>query len=104
MKFDISQWEWIEDSGHAWLKVTESEVYSSRYRPTEFSYRDAGCAYLEEDLDACEFIAAVHATLGKPVDDYWVKWYKTLKIPERYIDGFCFVRNLPRYKPVKSNT
>ena len=99
MEFNIGQWEWIEDSGHAWLKVTEGEVRSSGYRPTEFSYRDAGYAYLEEDLDACEFLAAVHAMLGKPVDDYWVKWYKTLKIPERYIDGFCFVRQLPRFKP-----
>lgn len=105
MDINTSEWIYIEDSGHAWLKVREEYVRFSGYYPTEFSFRDGGYAYLEEDLDALEFLTAIHnKLLDRPKDETMVQWYRTLNVPTKYIDGRCSVRELPRYKPVKSDT
>lgn len=105
MNIDTSEWKYIEDSAHAWLVVKEERVRLSGYNPTEFSFRCAGYAYLEEDLDAPEFLRAIHSKLpDRPKDEAMVQWYRTLNVPTEYIDGMCYVRELPRYKPVKSNT
>ena len=105
MDINTSEWIYIEDSGHAWLKVKEEYVRFSGYHPTEFSFRSAGYAYLEEDLDAPEFLTAIHnKLLDSPKDETMAQWYRTLNVRTEYMDGSCFVRGLPRYKPVKTNT
>ena len=52
---------WIEDPGHAWLRVKIEEVKESKADISSYSYisRDTGMAYLEEDCDAPAFLRAV---------------------------------------------
>jgi hypothetical protein len=53
---------WIEDPGHAWLRVPKWWVDFIEYKPTEFSYINdtSTVAYLEEDCDGPGFLEAVY--------------------------------------------
>lgn len=65
---------WICDPGHCWLVVPLADVEASGYRPTPFSYIASGWAYLEEDLDAPEFLKATgdpSPTLRVNVRTHW---------------------------------
>ena len=47
------------DPGHAWLKVPVAEVEDAGIAVSRYSYRNAGYAYLEEDVDAVRFLNAL---------------------------------------------
>lgn len=49
----------ISDPGHGWLVVPLADVQASGYEPTEFSFIKGTTAYLEEDVDASGFLAAI---------------------------------------------
>ena len=70
----------ISDSAHGWLEVPTVDVAAAGVTPSRYSYIDAtnGMTYLEEDCDATAYIT--HALAFKDV----------------YIDGECWVRDLPR--------
>lgn len=78
----------IEDSGHSWLLVPMDYLRAlgieSKISP--YSYRSGDLAYLEEDCDYPLFETAADNA----------GW--ELSIDERFIDGLCFVRDLPQYR------
>lgn len=82
---------WIEDPGHSWLCVPKKEVVESGADISVYSYQDpeTGMAYLEEDCDACIFLAAA----GKLKDENG----NYTKFPSIYQQD-TFVRYLPSYK------
>lgn len=48
---------YFTDPGHGWLRVPLAEL--DGFQPSEYSYRDAEFAYLEEDCDAFGWAVAV---------------------------------------------
>ena len=77
----------IEDGGHAWAIVPMSELreLNIHHEISRYSYKKDDLAYLEEDCDLGTYCKA----LKEKGIDY--------KFDIQYIDGRCFVRNLPRY-------
>ncbi len=77
------------DSGHGWLKAPfiMLEVLDIKDKISSYSYISNDCknVYLEEDCDATIFIEA------------YKQKYGTIDITEKYIDGNCFIRELPSY-------
>ena len=55
----MNDYLWIEDPGHAWLRVPLAEVRASGANISDFSYRQGAYAYLEEDCDAGNFLDAI---------------------------------------------
>ena len=49
----------ISDDAHGWLKVPVSDVIASGVDVSNYSYRDARYAYLEEDGDGPAFMRAI---------------------------------------------
>jgi hypothetical protein len=77
---------WIEDPGHAWLRVPTWWVEFIEYEPTAFSFMSdlKDVAYLEEDVDGPGFLTAVYGNNR----DEWPK------IESRLLDRpWC----IPRY-------
>ena len=74
----------ISDSAHGWLEVPTVDVAAAGVTPSRYSYIDAttGMTYLEEDCDATHYLDTVHG--GEYTWD------------DVYIDGGCWVRDLPR--------
>ena len=62
-------YNWIADSGHAWLKVSMEEINALNIRDkiSIYSYYDAknGDVYLEEDCDAGIFLDALKERLPR---------------------------------------
>ena len=62
-------YNWIADSGHAWLKVSMEEINALNIRDkiSMYSYYDAknGDVYLEEDCDAGIFLEALRERLPR---------------------------------------
>ena len=81
----------ISDSGHGWLEVPTVDVLTAGVAPSRYSYLDAatGMSYLEEDRDASAYLHAVGCTF-----DLAVVWGG---IKDVYINGDCWVRDLPQY-------
>ena len=78
--------QWIDDPGHAWLRVPLATVQASGVLISAYSYASHGFAYLEEDCDAPAFLAWTDRA-RQPVD--WLR-------PEDYqTDAPC--RSMPRY-------
>jgi hypothetical protein len=79
----------ISDAGHAWLEVPTVDVVASGIAPSKYSYIDAtnGMTYLEEDCDVDKYVASYGGLLA------------TLTIQHHYVDGDCWVRELPRCGP-----
>lgn len=85
----MAQLKWISDSGHGWLEVPTQNVLDAGVVPSQYSYisDDRLMTYLEEDCDASKYLVAVGKnTLGLAV--------LLEGIPEEYIDGDCWVRDL----------
>lgn len=61
----------ISDPGHGWLRVPHELLKASGYKPTEYSFYDKDYAYLEEDVDANEFLK-----LHTPDDFRIIEQYK----------------------------
>jgi hypothetical protein len=94
---------WIVDRGHAWLEVPlgEAVTASLEVRPvSRFSYvnRELGLAYLEEDCDA----------------GVWIEWRHGADVasagsgfeaprPTHRVDGWSWVRDLPRFEVLDSD-
>jgi hypothetical protein len=78
-----------QDSGHGWLEVPVREIKAMglENRITPYSYLDRDKVYLEEDLDAGTFLD-IRKLLPKPVD-----------FRNNYMDGMCYIRDFPHYKP-----
>jgi hypothetical protein len=86
----------ISDAGHAWLEVPTVDVVASGITPSQYSYIDAtnGMTYLEEDCDATKYLDATGCKL-----DLAVIWGG---IEDHFVDGDCWVRDLPRCGPACS--
>lgn len=81
---------WIADPAHAWLKVPLEYVKASGYKPSEYSYRFGGFAYLEEDCDAPRYLRHIGV---------WDGERGTFpKFPTQYIHNFD--RNRPVFSGV----
>jgi len=93
----------ISDSAHGWLEVPTVDVAAAGVTPSRYSYIDAtnGMTYLEEDCDATAYIThakramaaylnAIGATGSAQVVD------EAMAFKDVYIDGECWVRDLPR--------
>ncbi len=52
----MKTYTFYQDPGHGWLKVPKSELEPIKDKISPFSYMRGDWAYLEEDLDAYEFI------------------------------------------------
>lgn len=52
----------VYDTGHSWLAVPLSHLIAEGFQPSRFSYIDnqLGFAYLEEDLDAPNFLHCLY--------------------------------------------
>ena len=74
------------DFSHGWLKVPIEFVRKIGIRVSAYSYADHRFAYLEEDLDAPNFIAAMEEA-GNTVE--WTEVYDGESSP---------IRNLPSYR------
>lgn len=79
-------YDFIEDSGHGWVKVPKPllmdlEIYKDI---SSFSYEKDNYVYLEED---CDYSLFHHAMKRFELE------YTTTSV---YIDGYCYVRNLGR--------
>ena len=83
----------ISDSAHGWLEVPTVDVAAAGVTPSRYSYIDghSGLTYLEEDCDAPKYLDATRCTF-----DLAVLWGG---IKEDFIDGLCWVRDLPRCGP-----
>lgn len=46
----------ISDDGHGWLMIPKIEYIKSGIKATHYSYEDENFVYLEEDVDAAEFV------------------------------------------------
>lgn len=59
------------DAGHGWLRVPLSELdrLGIRHLISQYSYRNATHAFLEEDCDAAVYVAAVRGA-GEPGLEY----------------------------------
>ncbi len=83
------QFTFYSDSGHGWLKVPfiTLVVLGIKNKISSYSYvsNDSKNVYLEEDCDASIFIEA------------YKQKYGAINIAEKYIDGECFIRELPSY-------
>ena len=75
----------ISDSAHGWLEVPTVDVAAAGVTPSRYSYIDAtnGMTYLEEDCDLSRYAATI----------------SQLVMESQYIDGECWVRDLPRCGP-----
>ena len=103
----LDQYEFIEDPGHAWLKVPIAEIIHLKIaeKISTYSYRDADHAYLEEDVDLGIFL---HARIGLPMDERRSTPEDTARA-RKLCSAFCaasvyttyhdpaFVRQLPPY-------
>ena len=78
--------QWIDDPGHAWLRVPLAIVQASGVLISAYSYALHGFAYLEEDCDAPAFLAWTDRA-RQPVD-----W---LRPEDHQTDAPC--RSMPRY-------
>ena len=93
----MAKLKWISDSGHGWLEVETKAVLDAGVVPSQYSYisEDRLMTYLEEDCDASKFLDAIDC---RPVvvsdysDGVVLSWRGN--IPEEYIDGDCWVRDL----------
>ena len=58
-------YDWIADSGHAWLKVSIDEINALNigHKISDYSYILGETVYLEEDCDAPLFIDALKERL-----------------------------------------
>ena len=66
---------WIEDSGHAWLKVPKKLLSQEQVsRISTFSYESALYYYLEEDCDAQGFLKAANLQTH-PIREINVDWH-----------------------------
>lgn len=83
----MTEYRFFSDIGHGWLKVPYTELESLGIENTisEYSYRDSGFAYLEEDCDAYRFIEAKKKINQAP------------KIIARNLDGYSIIRTYPAY-------
>jgi len=95
---------WIVDRGHAWLEVPlgEAVTASLEVRPvSRFSYvnRDLGLAYLEEDCDAGVWVEWRHGadTTGAAL------WFACSDFEVYRVDGWSWVRELPRFEVLDSD-
>lgn len=59
----LLSFEYMQDSGHGWLKVPKAmvEAFGVSGRVSNYSYMDREYAYLEEDCDMPLFLQAVEA-------------------------------------------
>lgn len=74
------------DAAHGWLKVPRSIIPELRFPISSYSYMDDEYVYLEEDLDAQQFLDAAD------------KANCTINIIDIH-DGLSSpIRNLPRYR------
>ena len=85
----------ISDSAHGWLEVPTVDVAAAGVTPSRYSYIDAttGMTYLEEDCDASAYINTQNndmLTTDLGDIDYVIAAYDMV-----YIDGLCWVRDLP---------
>ena len=83
----------ISDSAHGWLEVPTVDVAAAGVTPSRYSYIDghSGLTYLEEDCDAPKYLNATRCCGGH--------CYLNRGIKDVYIDGECWVRDLPRCDP-----
>ena len=79
-------YEYIQDPGHGWMKVTSAEVYRLGIRVTHYSYERGDHLYLEEDCDMSAFLQAKDAR-GEP-------W----KLQQRHVEN-TRIRNYPSARP-----
>ena len=82
---------WHNDAGHGWLEVPIEEVRQSGIEVSSASYMDNKNAYLEEDLDAQNFLKAY-----KEKNGHDLKY-----IEKNYTDYADNIRNLESYKADK---
>ena len=62
------QFRYITDAGHGWIEVHRddlAELGLAEVDFSEFSYKNAGHLYLEEDCDATTFIGIYESLFGK---------------------------------------
>ena len=83
----------ISDSAHGWLEVPTVDVAAAGGTPSRYSYIDAtnGMTYLEEDCDAAKYVSTL--VTDWTASDVFIGGGDTLDV---YIDGLCWVRDLPR--------
>jgi hypothetical protein len=72
---------WVSDPGHAWLAVRLPLVLASGFKPSTFSYRFGGMAFLEEDCDAGEYL--YHVKLWDGIDGASLPDF-----PSEYVEHF----------------
>ena len=84
------------DPGHAWMQVTKQEIVDLgiAHNISTYSYEKCGMVYLEEDCDACKFMAA-RSKEGNPV--------KPTQITESHTGTQSIIRNYPKYSPIGAN-
>ena len=49
----------ISDPGHSWLRIPIVEAEKYEFKPSTYSFADHRYYYLEEDIDAADFIDIV---------------------------------------------
>ena len=83
----MAKLRFITDSGHGWLEVPTVDVTKAGVMPSKYSYinADTSMTYLEEDCDATAYLKAIGTIYLE--DDM---------CEDVYIDGLCWVRDLPR--------
>ena len=100
----------ISDSAHGWLEVPTVDVAAAGVTPSRYSYIDAtnGMTYLEEDCDATAYIAHAKRAIAaylRAIDTtvsgakIAMQVSKAMAFKDVYIDGECWVRDLPRCDP-----
>lgn len=85
---DNNNYEFHNDAGHGWLRVPFVELIELGLQPTEFSYTDGEYAYLEEDLDAGNFLRALDPQTD--IREICGKW----NIPNIDDGNYSFIRGL----------
>jgi len=100
----VSAVRWVVDRGHGWLEVPlgEAVTASLEVRPvSRFSYvnRELGLAYLEEDCDASVWL---EWRLGLDMTGAGL-WFACSDFEVHRVDGWSWVRELPRFEVLESD-
>lgn len=93
-----NNYEYHNDAGHGWLRVPYVELIELGVQPSECSYTDGEYAYLEEDLDACQFLRALDP--GTRINEIAKAW----NIPEIDDGDRSFIRSLPHIGKITKPT
>jgi hypothetical protein len=91
--------QWVSDDGHGWLQLPKNEyemsILSGGKKASQYSYEDEENVYLEEDMDASEFLRWA-LEVGSVCHTQTEVLFKGKPIPHHRVNGLSSIRNKDR--------